>query len=244
MAPETEKSASLGASAKTLAMAPRTRSQMRAGLETWAGDEKSAGRVAKRPASDVKTVFKKPAGKQMKFADEDMDAEITVPQRDRNKNTFFEANKTLLPQEYQDMITTCKKPGDLTHLINNIVHCGEDGSKRWNLTKPCLQQKAVRFKEAFGKDPKQAVPERLAAHMWGGNVELQEALQEGQCSRTKGDDNLWYYSWRELKVGTNQGRRNEAAIVGQKDLTEKQGELGDKVLASLQWDVTVTTKRT
>ena len=83
---------------------------------------------------------------------------------------------------------------------------------------------------------KKTVPERLAAHMWGGKAELQAGLQEGQCSRTMGDDNLWYYSWRELKVGTNQGRRNEAAIVGQKDLTEKQAELGDKVLASLKWD--------
>ena len=94
MAPKTEKSASLGASAKKLAMAPRTRSQMRAGLETWTGDEKSDGRVAKRPASDVKTVSKKPAAEQMKFARcaEDMDAEITVSQRDRNKNTFFEVN--------------------------------------------------------------------------------------------------------------------------------------------------------
>ena len=89
---------------------------------------------------------------------------------------------------------------------------------------------------------KKAVPERLAAHMWGGKVELLAAFQEGQCSRTLGDDNLWYYSWRELKVGTNQGRRNEAAIVGQKDLTEKQAEFGDQVLASLQWDAKATKK--
>ena len=54
---------------------------------------------------------------------------------------------------------------------------------------------------------------------------------------------MWYYSWRELKVGTNQGRRNEPAIVGQKDLTEKQAELGDKVLASLQWDVKTTKEQ-
>ena len=175
-----------------------------------AGAEESG--ISKKPAAaNASGINKRPAS---------ADAETESDRKDRNKDGYFERNRSSLDAATLDMVDAMNTR-DKRSFINTLVS-RDDNSGKWpfNFDQCEIIATQDRYNDDYNKQNQMSIPFGRARTMWGGNDLLQQAISDGEA-KVVVKSGVRFVEWSESKQTLKKGAKDILQGQGKKTSTSR-----------------------
>ena len=131
-----------------------------------------------------------------------------------------------------------------TKVINKLFTKQKNGRWQLNVTDPMFEEHRSTYEKKFGKDEHKALPKSIIKGLYFHNDEaaFQAAVSSGEVRRTTDGDGHEFWSFRQLKAGTEKSSTHNQETRGLKHIDVQSYQKLNEAMDGLGWGLTFSKK--